>query len=62
VVERWVAALPANSPLAFLLLRQAGLADCLLLVVLLLALKSEGGRLVTRSTQSAEADEPQAAA
>ena len=38
-----MAALPHDSPLAFLLLRQAGLADCLLLLVLLLALKSEGG-------------------
>lgn len=62
VVERWVAALPPNSPLVFLLLRQAGLADCLLLLVLLRALKSEGGRLLIRSTQSAEGDEPQAAA
>jgi hypothetical protein len=62
VVKRWVESLPASSPLAFLLLRQAGLADCLLLLVLLLALKSEVGRQLMRNTGSAEADERQAAA
>lgn len=62
VVKRWVAAESANSPFSFLLLRQAGLADCLLLLVLLLALKREPGRQLMRNTGSAEADERQAAA
>lgn len=62
VVKHWVEDQPTYSPLAFLLLRQAGLADCLLVLVLLLALKSERAHQPMRSTQSAEADEPQAAA
>jgi hypothetical protein len=62
VVKHWVESLPAYSPLAFLLLRQAGLADCLLVVVLLLALRSEHAPWSMRDIQSVEADQSQAAA
>lgn len=62
VVERWVATLPTYSPLAFLLLRQAGLADCLLLLVLLLALNKERARQILLETQPVEEEETQAVA
>jgi hypothetical protein len=62
VVERWIASLPTYSPLAFLLLRQAGLADCLLLFVLLLALERERARKPMQNIRSIEADETQAVA
>jgi hypothetical protein len=62
VVEHWLAALPAYSPLAFLLLRQAGLADCLILFVLLLALKRDRGRQPMVNAESFETDESQAVA
>ena len=62
VVKGWVDALPANSPWAFLLLRQAGLADCLLLLVLLLGLRREDEHRIVLETDSAELAESQAAA
>jgi hypothetical protein len=62
VVVRWVAAAPEHSMTAFVLLRQVGLADALLLVVLLLAMKREQAHDRVRSTQQADADELQAAA
>jgi hypothetical protein len=62
VVKSWTDALPANSPMAFLLLRQAGLADCVLLVVLLLALRSERAHKLVRDTRPGEATQSQAAA
>jgi hypothetical protein len=43
-VVGWLSALPPNSPLKFLLLRQAGLAEALLLVVLLYSLWRERSR------------------
>ncbi len=61
VVERWLTALPTDSPLAFLLLRQAGLADLLLLVVLQSALRRETARQPMRNAQSVELDATQAA-
>jgi hypothetical protein len=62
VVKGWVDALPANSPVAFLLLRQAGLADCLLLLVLLLGLRRDEQHRVVPETHAAEMAESQAAA
>ena len=40
-VVRWLSALPADSVLSFVLLRQAGLAELLLLVILLFSLRQE---------------------
>jgi len=40
-VMRWLSALPADSVLSFVLLRQAGLAELLLLVILLFSLRQE---------------------
>jgi hypothetical protein len=61
-VGAWVDALPTHSPLAFLLLRQAGLADFLLLLVLLFGLKREQERQVVLEAQFVAAGESQAAA
>jgi hypothetical protein len=62
VVVRWVAAAPEHSLVAFVLLRQVGLADFLLLLVLLLAMEHEHARRRVRHTQYTEADELQAVA
>jgi hypothetical protein len=61
-VGAWVDALPTHSPLAFLLLRQAGLADFLLMLVLLFGLKREQERQVVLEAQFVAAGESQAAA
>jgi hypothetical protein len=62
IVERWVEAAPVYSLTAFVLLRQAGLADFLLLVVLLLAMRHEQTRSSARVEPYSEPDELQAAA
>lgn len=62
VVERWVAAVPANSFTAFVLLRQVGLADVLLLLVLLFAMEQERIRIAIQAIQKAEAEDLHAAA
>jgi hypothetical protein len=62
MIVRWVSAAPAHSPTAFILLRQAGLADLLLLLVLLLAMEREHAHQAARSLEIAEADEVEAAA
>lgn len=61
VVKSWVEAFPVNSPVSFLLLRQAGLADCLLLVVLLLALKGEQRHRLVQDAESDKAAPPETA-
>jgi hypothetical protein len=43
-VVNWLAALPHNSAIAFILLKQAALADALLLVVLLSSFRDEQPR------------------
>ena len=57
VVKRWVSAASGHSLTAFVLLRQAGLADLLLVLVLLLAMGHERTRVPMRGTASDEADE-----
>ena len=56
-VKRWVSATSEHSLTAFVLLRQAGLADLLLVLVLLLAMGHERTRVPMRGTASDEADE-----
>jgi hypothetical protein len=57
VVQRWLANLPANSLQAFLLLRQVGLADLLLLLVLLMAMHHEHARRWVSRPADIEPDE-----
>jgi hypothetical protein len=57
VVKRWVSNASEHSLTAFILLRQAGLADLLLLCVLLLAMGRERTRVWAHGTASAEADD-----
>ena len=57
VVERWVSSASAHSLEAFVLLRQVGLADLLLLLVLLVALRRECARNFASRAGSTEADE-----
>jgi hypothetical protein len=61
-VQGWLASLPTHSVAAFVLLRQAGLADCLVLVALVLALRNERMRQGVRYEPYAELDPLQAAA
>jgi hypothetical protein len=57
VVARWVSTASRYSLEAFVLLRQVGLADLLLLVVLLLAMVHERTRQLARITHSVESDQ-----
>ena len=57
VVKRWVSAASEHSLTAFVLLRQAGLADLLLVLVLLLAMGHERTRERMRGTASDEAED-----
>jgi hypothetical protein len=57
VVKRWVSAASGHSLTAFVLLRQAGLADFLLVLVLLLAMGHERTRERMRGTASDEAED-----
>ncbi|HEY4382809.1 MAG TPA: glycosyltransferase 87 family protein [Acidobacteriaceae bacterium] len=54
-VERWVAGLPTYSLAGFLLLRQVGLADLLLLLVLLIAMTKERAHVRSQAMAVAEA-------
>jgi hypothetical protein len=62
VVERWVAAVPAHSLAAFLLLRQVALADIFLVLVFVLAMTHEQRRQVVCLEEDSEAAEFGAAA
>lgn len=62
VVVRWVAAAPPHSLTAFLLLRQAGLAELLLLLVLLVAIQREHQRSIALPAEEAEPQDLHAAA
>jgi hypothetical protein len=62
VVQRWIANVPPYSLQAFLLLRQVGLADLLLLLVLLLAMDHEHARRWASRTGDVDSDELAAAA
>jgi hypothetical protein len=61
-VQRWIANVPPYSLQAFLLLRQVGLADLLLLLVLLLAMHHEHARRWASRTGDVDSDELAAAA
>ncbi len=62
VVQRWVAAVPAHSLAAFLLMRQVGLADLLLLLVVGFALIRENAAGRWREVRIADKDELRVAA
>jgi hypothetical protein len=61
-VVRWVTAAPPNSLTAFLLLRQVGLAELLLLLVLMVAIHREHQRRYALPAQEAEPQDLHAAA
>jgi hypothetical protein len=61
-VVRWVAAAPPHSLTAFLLLRQAGLAELLLLLVLLVAIQREHQQSIALPLHEAEPQDLHAAA
>ena len=62
LVRNWISNAPYYSLQAFVLLRQAGLADLLLLIVLLTAMQHEHARRWASHTGEAEVDELAAAA
>lgn len=62
VVAHWVAILPFYSPLAFVLLRQAGLANLLLLGAVSLALARENAVVAAGQAEVIESEEMTAAA
>jgi hypothetical protein len=61
-VQRWVSGVSAHSVMAFILLRQAGIADLLLLTVAGFALAQENGIRAARQARTAEAEDVAAAA
>ena len=61
-VQRWIAMGPANDLVSFVLLRQAAIADLLLLAAVQLALRSENSRHAVRRGTAAQTDRVTAAA